>query len=420
MEKKIKARANRMFVGSILMAAICLSSYIAFTNYWEPLSAHLNVSIAQISLLISIAGAASLVSSLLMGTFLKMLRLRVLVIIASVCLMVFFATVYFSNSIVALYIAAVPFGFSTVAGGFATAQTGMAWWFPKGLGKRMGFLSIGLAVIVMLVSPAVGSALAVYEVGLVALVQGLATGVAMILCALFLLAEKPSVYGYETADLNVAFGQVSTSSADTGGQQESVQQSEGLTVKQILATAPFWMIIAAVLVSCIATTGYSNNASTFYQSLGLDAFQASLCISAVALTGLVWGPLFGALLDKFGIGRATLMQGGLVAVVFFLATFVARIGFVPALAVAALLGASSFTGMLGPVAFPKIYGAKEAGSLIGFASTASATAAMIGAPIAGFIFTLSGSYEMFMIFSGVCVAICVALVMLATRAHQNY
>ncbi|MDR1015444.1 MAG: MFS transporter [Coriobacteriales bacterium] len=407
--KSMRFKANKAYFGSLIMAAFCLGSYITFSNYWNPLAAKLGVSLGQISIIISIASLTSVITALVLGALLKRIKIRLLVSIAAVIIIAFFVAISLATDIIALYIMAIPFGFATVAAGFPGAQVIMAWWFKKGLGKRMSFLAIGLALVIMTLSPTLAASIEAYSVSQVALVHGLVAGGVILLCAIFLLAEKPSEYGYEVPDEKPK----QVSEAEAGQIEHTADKT--LTVKEILRTKPFWMILIGIFVACIATTGLGNNSAPFFESLNLSPVEAGICVGALGIATLVWGPVFGVLLDKFGVSKATTMQGGLLTVVFFAAAFVAGLGFIPALIIAVMLDASAFTGNLGAVAYTKIYGQKESASLIGFASTASASAAMVGTPLAAFIFTATNSYMMFMFFSGILVAVCVVLVILATR-----
>jgi nitrate/nitrite transporter NarK len=63
--------------------------------------------------------------------------------------------------------------------------------------------------------------------------------------------------------------------------------------------------------------------------------------------------------------------------------------------------------MLGAVTYPRIFGTKNAGAVIGFANASGSVGAMLGAPIAGFILDTTGSYSLFMVIASVLVGLCV-------------
>ena len=69
------------------------------------------------------------------------------------------------------------------------------------------------------------------------------------------------------------------------------------------------MIIVSIILVSTALTGFINNGSAFYQSIGLDAMGAALCISVFNGLMLLWVPVYGILVDKIGPGLATAIYG---------------------------------------------------------------------------------------------------------------
>ncbi|QSX09513.1 MFS transporter [Alkalibacter rhizosphaerae] len=170
------------------------------------------------------------------------------------------------------------------------------------------------------------------------------------------------------------------------------------------------MIVIALVLINTASTGFNNNASAFYQDKGIDAIQAAFLISLMSGVNFVVAPLYGVLMDKIGYIKATTIYGLIVAGIFFASTML--YGFVGGVIIAALMSFKTFNSMMGAITLPKLFGRKEAASLVGFTSAAQSVGAMIGAPIAGFIFDATGTYNTFMITGGVLTLLTVVLVII--------
>jgi len=407
---KIGKRARNVAIGSVAITMMGIGSYATVPVYLVPISQMLKVSIGQVALLFTFSSIASLSISFLLGTLLKKVKVRVLVPIAGLALALFFCSIYLANSITTIYIGSVVFGLSTVIAGYGIAQTEITWWFAKGRASIMSFLNIGVGVFGLILAPVVANAIGSFGVRNVALVQGISTGIGIILIGLFLLSEHPATYGMQPEGYEAPAA---------SAQGVPAAEVKSLTVKQMTSTSSFWFIIVAVIFCGLALTGFTNNASAFYQSIGLDAVRAALCISIYNAVKLGWAPLYGVLVDKRGPGFATILCGTIGAVTFVAGTFLT--GFVGAVIIAAFIGAISFSSMLGAISFPRVFGTKEAGTLVGFSNAASSIGAMLGAPIAGFIYDATGSYRQYLLIAAALIVFCAVFTAAGTskKAVEN-
>ena len=404
-ENKNRRKAYKTAAGCVIAAALPMSAYSTIPLYLVPLSESLGVSIGQVSLLFTFAAVAGLVASLMFGTLLKKLTARVLVCVAGTALAAFFTVIYFADSITMIYLGALLFGFATSTGGAGVAQTVVTWWFVTGRAKIMSLQTVGTGAVSIILAPIIASVLEATGVRQMALMQGLVTGGLMILNAIFLLSEQPSKY--DMLPIGYVQETVQTKNADTGTTKRE------MALGQIFATAPFWLVFAASALLSLSYTGFTNNASAFYQSIGMTAVQASFCISVHNAAKLIWSPVFGTITDKKGPGFATLICGGIAAVTLVASTFIR--GYVGGIAIGALMASFAFAGMVGSICYPRIYGAKEAGNLVGFNAAAGSAGAMLGSPIAAFIFDATGSYSSAMLVMAVVAAVAILCTLLATN-----
>src|SRR5690606_36026519 len=90
-----------------------------------------------------------------------------------------------------------------------------------------------------------------------------------------------------------------------------------MPLNQIIKTPAFWMIILATVAIAMAMSGFTNNASALYQSIGLDPISAAYAISIYNASKLLWAPAYGFVVDRFGPGFTTAVFGLITAAIFF-------------------------------------------------------------------------------------------------------
>ncbi|QSX09514.1 hypothetical protein J0B03_05475 [Alkalibacter rhizosphaerae] len=94
-----------------------------------------------------------------------------------------------------IYLIAVLFGFSTVVAGFPTAQTEINWWYAKGTGKLIGYLSTSVGIGAMVFPLLMAKMIEVFGVQIAAVGQGAVIGGLIVFIGLFLVSEQPEKYG---------------------------------------------------------------------------------------------------------------------------------------------------------------------------------------------------------------------------------
>jgi MFS family permease len=384
------------------MAAFSVGSYMLVTLYVVPLSEALNVSIGGVSLLFSVAGVGGLAASLFMGPLIKVLKIKKLVLVAVISSLIFYGSISLGNNLITIYIGSFFLCVSTVFGGFGMAQTAITLWHIKDRGKLISYLMVGASVFGLAVSPALAQAIVSYGAKNVALAQGVIVALAQMI-ALALISEEPGVYGEKPN------GYV----APTEGAAASGAEGNSMSFAQIASTPVFWIIIIAAVILCAAGSGFTSNGSAIYQSLGMTPVNAALCISVFSAASLGWSLLYGILADKFGPGRATLVNG-IVGIVILIAAIFLR-GFTGGIVIAALVGAiTCMGGVLAPISLPRLFGTKEAGNMIGFANAAASAGSIAGPPLAGFLYDFNGSYNTFFIISAILIVVTILMILYST------
>jgi sugar phosphate permease len=394
-------RARRAALGAILLNMVSMGGYKTISLYLRPLSEALNVQITALTLLFTCQGIISFFVSLLLGKFVKKLGVRKIVSIAAICYGLFYVSLGVAHSVYIIYIGALLFGFASMAGGTAMAHIVITWWYDKGRAQVLSLTNIGLGIFSFILSPVISSLIGGLGVQNAAMVQGVVSAALMLVIALTLLSEEPSVYGMKPV------GYVETSA----GAKETAANG-GSNARRMVATYQFWLILLGSFFVVFVLTGYSSNAAVIYQSMGLTDAQSSWCLSVYSIAALVWAPLFGTLVEKKGVQVAVPLLALVSAVTLFSATVLT--GFVPALIVSAFMAFLSLASMIGSVTLPKVFGAKEAATLIGYANVCSSISAMTAPTVAAFVFQRTGSYHAFLLVGAALSMLCAVFILIAT------
>jgi len=401
-------RARKVSIGSILMVMVAIGSNVSMSVYLLPICRLYDISITEGSLIFTIAGIGALVSSLSIGKILDAFGIKKVVATSGVMMFLFFASIAFMELPV-VYAASFLLGSASVLAGFASAQVVITWWYAKGSAKVMGFLGVGTGFGGIFIVPAAAWLIENIGVRMAALVHGSFAGLWIILTGIFFLSEHPSHYGLEA------------SGSDDKAQTEA-KKITGLVMRDIKVTLPFWLIFSACFLIALAFMGYFNNASAIYQGMGITAIQASLCISIYSIAKMAWGPIYGALADKKGVGIATLVCMMPSAIILVLSPLLK--GFAGAAILAVLIAPATVVGMIGTLAFISVFGTRESGTLVGLSHAATSIGGIIGPPLAGFSYDSTGSYITFLVIGGILMLCGTLLTYLSTsrkaiRAVRN-
>lgn len=405
MEYNVKAMTRRAGIGSIAMTALSIGSYSSLTVYMSPISQTLGVSVGEVALLFTFFSLTGMISSMFLGKLIDRFRVKHTIIASAIAIFLFFSCIAFANNIWLIYIGALFFGIASNFIGPALAQVSITWWYTANRGKMISYLNVGLAIFGMVMTPVIARVLAAIGYQQTALWQGIITGGIILLIGLFVMPERPEFY-------DISLGQEAIAE-DVKTTQVPLTSNQSAYLK----TASFWMIILATVLLSIAKTGVANNQAVLYESKGLLPVDASLGVSIYSAALLVWSPLYGALVDKFSTKTATLVNGALVAAAFALSIFLT--GWPSVIITAFFAAGMSFNSMVGAIALTEVFGAKEAANLVGYGIASANVGAMIGAPLAGFIYSSTGTYNSFIFLSVTLLITSIFLIWYGTSPSFN-
>ena len=194
MNKNSKRYGAQAAAGALLGAFLANGTYNVLSIYLLPLSERMGASITSIALLFTFGSVGSMIGSFLLGALLKRMSAKALASIGSICFGLFFIILGFTTSLPLLYVGGALFGFSTVAAGMTIAQTIANWWFVKGRAKVISFITVGIGLGGLVLSPIVAGLIASFGIQKAALIQGISIGALLLINSIFIIRVSGKYY----------------------------------------------------------------------------------------------------------------------------------------------------------------------------------------------------------------------------------
>jgi MFS family permease len=367
----------------------------------------------QVSALFSFYAAGGIAAALLLGGLAKAVPQKILVISGGLSVMLCMVVISRAKSLIPLYITMTLYGAGTAFGGMPMGQIVISQWFVKARTTMMSLCGVALSLAVAGMTPVLGAMISVHGYRVTALWEGLILGGITLLTGLFLINGPPDTYGckpygYET---------VKEAVLETRTRQKTQKQVPSLDFRSIVRVPVFWAILSASFLSGLVFNAYNSQGPAFFQSIGLSVDHASYAYALCALMTTVWLFGYGLISDKTQPSIAALICGGFGALAF-LFTFALR-GWGGAL-IAAVFFAAVFplSGIMGATLATRLFGAKEAGILVGTAAAASGAGNMTGPLVAGALFDSTGDYKMTFFIMGIALVMVIILNCIASGKRE--
>jgi MFS family permease len=272
-------------------------------------------------------------------------------------------------------------------------------WFVRHRGRAMGIARIGdrlggalLPLMVQFFILAIGWRLAWSGLGIVVfLMSGIPT--------LIFLRHRPEDMGLrpDGALPPVDKGRP----ADTGGSGEACREDPEpvWTRSQATRTKTFWTLTFVCSLIPFAQAGVNFHIFPFLTDQGFEEATAIWILTAIAVSGMVGSPLWGALAERFRIQSLLVVNvagSGLIFLLFYWGVLfrpdgVMGLGAVLLLAVVHGTFHGGRIPMI-PIIWADFFGRRSMGSIFGLANPIWFTANAIGPVFAGLCFDLFGNY----------------------------
>lgn len=395
-----KTRAWTSGISAMFMVVFTVVPLTVISLYMQQMSAELGVTVGQISLALSISTIGSFIASMLIGTLMKKLSSKVLVLIGAVCVAAFQLSISLGDNLMIIYVMALVNGFGSVVGGMAMSQITITMWFAKGQGMMMSVSVVVMGLALTLGIPVVGGLVAQFGYRAVTMGMALVCGGGLVVCAL-LVSGAPQKYGM------LPLGAQEAAKGDSASGEASALPPS-LSWKRIAKTPMYWAIWVAVMFVALACQGVTSQGAVVLGSFGLEPTQAALALSVSTFVGIFSKLAFGFVSDRFSPKYGMYIFAGCYAVVLLVSFLLA--GWIGAIIFAFGMGMGGCVPSLyGPNAAPRIFGPKDSGNMIGFLNMASSLGATLGPIVVGMMYDVFGNYNTALEVLGVLLVVCLVI-----------
>lgn len=276
-------------------------------------------------------------------------------------------------------------------------------WYPQRVGLATGLVVMGFGLSALIFAPLERMLIDAYGIGNAFLY----IGIILLIVAVFaasLLRNPPT-----TEQVQVVQKTQSSPLPQTGRDFGPVE---------MLRTPQFWMLWISFMFMALLGLMVIGHIAPFAQERGLDPYAAALAASALSVANALGRPGAGWLSDAIGRPKTMftlfLIQGiVIIAYPHFAWTLVAI--YLGAIIIGFNYGANF---SLFPSATGDFYGTRNLGVNYGLVFTSYGVGGLIGPIMAGYIFDVTGSYEMAFLVAGV-LAVIAALISLALRSQKR-
>jgi MFS family permease len=401
-----KLKLPKIFFGWwIVFAAFLVTVYLAggiilgFTAIFEPIANEMQWSYTQISFASSLRGLEASVLAPLVGIFVDRWGPRRLVftgafLLAGGCFVLSNAT-----SIAMFYVSWVIIATGASCCAVTVVMTAIANWFRKKMGIATGIVAAGVGFGGLII-PVMVTLIDLYGWRNTMLFYAIGTLVLFIPLSL-LFRHKPEQYGY------LPDGEI----REGPGRVEGAVPLETVEVyiesREALRSNVFWQLAIGFLLHLGMTSALTTHIMPYLSTIGIDRIKASLVATAYPLISIAGRIGFGWLGDRFGRKPMILIGYIMMGIGFLCFAYTFKGGtwlLVPFLIFFSIGYGGSMA--LRPALVRDYFGRTKFGSIFGLIIGIAMVGAIVGAPLAGWIYDSRGSYQvMWFICVGVSVAV---------------
>jgi MFS family permease len=389
-------------VGFLANVASAFSLASTMSVFLKPLTADLGVSRGVFSLLRSGEGLIAAFLAPVIGTLMDRYGGRWLMvfgaIIASLGYIVLSYVDNFSQfSLVRLSLITIGDSFM----GYIVVNLAIAHWFSRQRGRALALTSMGIGF-AKVVMPVLAASLIVWLGWRQTwLVFGVVTLVLVVGPALLIVRRSPEDMGlHPDGALAAAPKDEATHSAKTLSiTQQAARDNIEWTRNEALHTQTFWLLVITFGISSIGVTGLNLHVFPYVNDLGHPPVVAATVMSVIAsmqlASPIAWGILAERIDTRFAAMLRFVVQGiGLGLAIMTDNLFCLYAGFF-------LYGIGLGGNMVLPdILWANYFGRRSLGKVRGLGLLISQTVAALGPPFFGFLFDLTGAYDLSFVLFG--------------------
>jgi len=305
---------------------------------------------------------------------------------------------YLTSSAWQLYLFyGVIFGIG-MGGVFVALFSTVARWFVKQRGIMTGIVAAGIGAGTLIMAPIANWLISVYDWRVSYLILGSIAMVIGIITAQF-LRRDPTQMGL------MPYGQ-----NEKKGENTSPSVTEGLSLKETVATRQFWMLAMVFFSLGYCIFAVSVHIVPHIIDLRISATTAAMILAVSGGIQAAGGIVLGGIADKIGNRRILIIGFVLIAAAMFWLPPIKSIWMFYLFAVIYGIGVSS-GGIMEPIIVAELFGIKSHGLILGVVSFVFTVGGAIGPLVTGYLFDLNGNYQIAFV---LCAVLSIVAVILGT------
>lgn len=407
-----------VLAGLVFMAYNAGTWWYSFGVLFKPIASEFNWSRAATSGAFSVSNLEGGFVGPLIGWAIDRLGPKRVILFGVLLSALGFAALSRIDSLLGFYLTYVLLiGLGAYACGLAPNMAVAARWFERKRGMAMGLMAVGPALGGFIMTQVVAWLILLYGWRVATPVIG--AGMLAFGIPLWMIVRNhgPEHYGLLPDGEERAAPQPTNPLPTLGEEAKAVPTD--FSALEALRTRAFWLLVLVLLLSGGASSGLSVHAAVLLNDKGVPMQAAALGIGILTITGApgrLAMPWLGDWLD--------------LRLVFSLCLAISAVGLFGMVAVSdpamvylslALFGfGSGGTMPLRPTIIASYYGGRSFATIHGWGSSFAQVGSMVGPLFLGWVFDVSGSYNVALAIYGVASAASAALILLARRpAHPE-
>jgi len=390
------------FIGIGLVNFLGISSFSLFV---APVIQGLGVSATAFLLCATMSSLGGIFGGIIGGKMLDTKGLRISGSAGAALLALGFVVLNFATSMPIFYVGYFIVGFATGTIGTTFINKMASKWFVKYRGTVVGVCLAGQSTFTFFLAPYIAGFIKTSGYSSAYLVFAGILVVVAILLAAFIRNDPKDM------------GLLPDGATEQAAAANSTVEATGLTDKEAMKTAAFWMIAIGYGFYALCTLGVVQTYNAHFQSKGFSPELAAVAVSTYGLVGIFarfgWGwisdkinykivQIIGSVILVFSIVYLSTVQDATNTTALYIFGFAFALG-------------NGFSLALMVKYLGINFGTKAIGALSGYCYTSLMVCSLFSGPIAGMIKDATGSYQMaYFVFAGFAVAY-TALVLLAKK-----
>lgn len=406
------AKNSKIFYGWWIVLTAFMSMTFLFTPivnlisfFTDPVTKELGIERSQFSLYFTIVTLVGLVVSPIAGKILKKVNIRLFMTVCTLLGALSFIGFAYANNIYVIYALSVLQGISLIAGSIVPSSVLITNWFNEKRGLALGIALSGSGLGGIILSPIVNSLISNYGWRTTYLIIGIIIIVTIMPLTAFVVRFHPSDIGL------TPLGQAPSKNKN--------QVLTGMNQKDVLKTASFWIMCAAIVVTGIVANTMIINLAPFLTDIGATTQRAAFLLSLGSAMVIVGKLLVGRMFDKMGLTLMIFFLGICNVLSFvFLRHADAQI---PGILYAIFTGFGATALTIAPSYITAyLFGEKDFSSIFGTVSMFSSLGTALSAVFGGLVYGINHSYGLVLTVLIVLSFVSCGLYFLAAKTKPKY